>query len=78
MVLRREVLRATITKTLAHGERYVMRRAYFSDGTIEQQLNPGHPDEGELPWKRIGSYSDLKNVREELARDGWAVEMLGQ
>jgi hypothetical protein len=78
MVLRKEVLRAAITKTLAHGERYVMRRAYFSDGTIEQQLNPGHPDEGDLPWKRIGSYLDLMKEREALARDGWAIEMLGQ
>jgi hypothetical protein len=74
MTLRREVLRAYVTKRLAHGERYVVTRAYLSDGTIEQRTNPGYPDEDLLPWARVGRYDDLRAERERLAREGWSIE----
>lgn len=74
MSLRREVLRAHVTKRLAHGERYVLTRAYLSDGTIEQRVNPGRPDDEDVPWKRIGHYDDLRAERDRLAREGWAIE----
>jgi hypothetical protein len=74
MSLRREVLRAHVTRRLAHGERYVVTRAYLSDGTIEQRVNPGKPDEDEIPWTRAGRYEDLRAERQRLRREGWQIE----
>lgn len=75
VVIRRELLRAYVTKRLAHGERYVLTRAYLSDGTIEQRTNPGYPDDDDLPWSRIGTYRDLEAERDHLTREGWSVEV---
>jgi hypothetical protein len=72
--LRRELLRAHMTRRVGHGVRYTATRAYFSDGTIEERVNPGKPDEGELPWKRIGRYDDLAAERDRLRRQGWQIE----
>ena len=74
IVGRREMLRAHVTRRTGHGQRYVVTRLYLSDGTIEQQVNPGHPDGDELPWTRVGTYADLATERTALTREGWAVE----
>lgn len=74
MVLRREVMRATVMRRLAHGDRYVVTRAYLSDGTIEQRTNPGVPDDEVLPWSPAGRYRDLASERERLRREGWSIE----
>lgn len=74
MSRRREVLRAHVTKRLAHGERYVVTRAYLSDGTIEQRLNPGRIDEDDIAWTKVGRYEDLRAERARLQREGWAIE----
>lgn len=74
MSLRREVLRAHVTKRLAHGERYVVTRAYLSDGSIEQRVNPGQPDDDDLAWSHIGRNDDLSAERERLQREGWSIE----
>lgn len=74
IVIRRELLRAYVTKRLAHGERYVVTRAYLSNGTIEQRTNPGYLDDDALPWSRVGRYRDLESERDRLTREGWAIE----
>lgn len=74
MSLRRELLRAHVTRRIAHGDRYVVTRAYLSDGTIEQRVNPGRADDDELPWERVGRYDDLRAERDRLKREGWAIE----
>lgn len=74
MLLRRELLRAYMTRTLAHGDREVVTRAYLSDGTIEEQRNPGLPDPDDVPWSPAGRYDDLAAERERLAREGWSIE----
>lgn len=77
MLIRRELLRAHVTRRVGHGQRYVVTRAYLSDGTIAQRVNPGHPDEDVLPWETIGRYEDLLAERDRLEREGWAVERDG-
>lgn len=74
MVVRRELLRAYVTRTLAHGERHVVTRAYLTDGTIREQLNPGVPDPDDLPWSPVGRYDDLAAERKRLVREGWSIE----
>jgi hypothetical protein len=71
---RREVLRAHVTRRLAHGERYVVTRVYMSDGTIEQRINPGKPDDDAIPWTRAGRYEDVRAERQRLRREGWQIE----
>ena len=73
-MLRHEVLRAHVTRRIGHGERYVVTRAYLSDGTIQQRVNPGHPDDDDMPWETIGRYDDLVAERDRLRREGRAVE----
>lgn len=68
------MLRAHMTRRMGHGQRYVVTRVYLSDATIEQQVNPGHPDGDGLPWTRVGTYTDLATERTALTRKGWAVE----
>lgn len=71
MPLRREVLRAHVTKRLAHGDRYLVTRVYVSDGSIEQRVNPGLIDDDLVEWQRVGRYDDLGVEREKLRREGW-------
>jgi hypothetical protein len=71
--LRRELLRAHMTRRVAHGVRYVVTRAYLSDGTVEQRVNPGRPDDEEYSWKKIGRYGDLIAERDRLRREGWTI-----
>ena len=73
-LFRREVLRASVTRRLAHGDRYVVTRAYLSDGTVQERTNPGTPDDDDHPWTPAGHYRDLDAERERLARDGWSIE----
>lgn len=77
MSLRREVLRAYVTRRMGHGQRYVVTRAYMSDGTVRQRVNPGRPDEDDIPWEPAGRYADLIAERERLRRGGWAIERHG-
>lgn len=77
MLLRRELLRAYVTRTLAHGDRHVVSRAYLSDGTIEERINPGIPDDDDLPWSPAGRFDDLAAERERLRREGWSIEPEG-
>ncbi len=65
---------AHLTRTVGHGARYVLTRAFLPDGRVMERLNPGVPDEGELPWKEIGRYTDLLTEKAALQRDGWAIE----
>lgn len=74
MSLLRELLRAYVTRRIGHGERYLVTRAYMSDGTIEQRVNPGHPDDDDLPWAPVGRYDDILAERDRLQREGWAVQ----
>ena len=74
VTIRRELLRAHMTRRVAHGARYVVTRKYLSDGTIEQHVNPGRPDDDDLPWERIGRYDDLAAERDRLRREGWSIE----
>lgn len=74
MFLRRELMRASITKRVAHGDRYVVTRAYLSDGRVEQRTNPGVPHDDDLPWSPAGRYRDLDAERERLTRAGWSIE----
>jgi hypothetical protein len=74
MLLRRELLRAYVTRTLAHGDRHVVTRVYLSDGTIEEQTNPGVPDPADLPWSPAGRFEDLTAERKRLVREGWSIE----
>ena len=74
VTIRRELLRAHMTRRVAHGVRYIVTRAYFSDGTIQQRLNPGKPDEDDVPWERAGRYDDLAAERDRLRREGWSIE----
>lgn len=71
---RHEVLRAHMTRRVAHGVRYVVTRAYFSDRSVEERVNRGRPDEDEVPWKRLGRYEDLAAERDRLRREGWSIE----
>lgn len=73
-LFRREVLRASVTRRLAHGDREVVTRVYLSDGTVEERTNPGIPDDDDLPWSPAGKYNDLDAERDRLRRDGWAIE----
>ncbi len=73
-MIRRELLRAYVTRRVGHGQRYVVTRVYLSDGTIRQQVNPGHPDDEEDPWETVGRYDDLAAERDLLRREGWAIE----
>ena len=72
-MLVRELLRAHVTRRIGHGARYVVTRAYLSDGTIQQRANPGVPDEEQLPWEKVGRYDDLAAERERLRREGWEI-----
>jgi hypothetical protein len=72
--IRRELLRAHMTRRVAHGVRYVVTRAYLGDGTIEERVNPGKPDDDDVPWKRVGRYDDLAAERDRLRREGWSIE----
>ena len=67
-------MRAYVTRRLAHGDRYVVTRAYLSDGTIEERTNPGIPDDDDLPWSRVGRCDDLERERDRLAHEGWSIE----
>lgn len=73
-LFRREVLRASVTRRLAHGDRHVVTRAYLSDGTVEERTNRGVPDDDDLPWAPAGKYEDLEAERQRLSRDGWVIE----
>lgn len=74
MPIRRELLRAYVTRRMGHGERHVVTRAYLSDGTVEQRVNPGRPDDDEISWEKVGRYDDLVVERDRLRRAGWAIE----
>jgi len=76
-LVRREIMRAYVTRRLAHGDRYVVTRAYLSDGTIEERTNPGIPDDDDLPWSRVGQCDDLERERDRLAHEGWSIEAEG-
>jgi hypothetical protein len=69
----RELLRAYVTRRVGHGQRYLVTRAYLSDGTIRQRINPGRPDDDAIDWKRVGRYEDLGAERERLRRGGWDI-----
>lgn len=73
-LFRREVLRASVTRRLAHGDRLVVTRVYLSDGTVQERTNPGVPDDDDLPWSPAGKYEDLDAERARLTREGWAIE----
>lgn len=64
-------MRAYVTKRLAHGDRYLLTRAYLSDCTIEQRLNPGLADDDDVPWERVGQYQDVLAERDRIRREGW-------
>ncbi len=66
------VARAEMTRTVAHGERYLLTRLLLSDGRVLQQMNPGLPDL-ENDWQEVGRYSDLGAELAGLRRTGWAV-----
>lgn len=68
-MLRRELLRAYVTKRVGHGQRYLVTRAYLSDGTIEQRVNPGRADDDDVPWERMGRFDDLVAERDRLRRE---------
>jgi hypothetical protein len=68
-------MRAYVTKRLGHGERYLVTRAYLSDGTIEQRVNPGLADDDDVPWERFGRYEDVLAERDRLRREGWTVDL---
>ncbi len=74
MLMKRELLRAYVTRTVAHGDRHVVTRAYLSDGTIDEQVNPGVADPDDVPWAPAGRYDDLDAERERLVREGWSIE----
>jgi hypothetical protein len=69
----RELLRAYVTRRVGHGQRYLVTRAYLSDGTIRQRINPGRPDDDAIAWKRVGRYDDLAAERDRLRRGGWDI-----
>lgn len=68
----RVVARAEVTKTLAHGDRYLETRVFLADGRIMEQVNPGLPDL-ENDWREVGRYKDLRAVLRQLRRDGWDI-----
>ncbi|HEX9435572.1 MAG TPA: hypothetical protein VGA16_00265 [Candidatus Limnocylindria bacterium] len=72
-MIRRELMRAYVAKRVGHGQRYLMTRAYLSDGTIEQRVNPGIADDEDVAWVRVGHYEDLLAERDRLRRAGWRV-----
>ena len=76
-MLPREVLRAYVTRRMGHGQRYVVTRTYWSDGTISQRVNPGRADDEDIPWQRIGRYEDLLAERDRLRRQGWEIAAHG-
>lgn len=73
-LFRREVLRASVTRRLAHGDRLVVTRVYLSDGTVQERTNPGVPDDDDLLWSPAGNYRDLDAERQRPSRDGWSIE----
>ncbi len=77
MTIRRELLRAYVTRRIGHGQRYVVMRAYLSDGTIRQRVNPGRPDDDDVPWETIGRYDDVALERDRLRHEGWSIERQG-
>jgi hypothetical protein len=69
----RVVARAEVTKTLAHGDRYLETRLFLADGRIMEQTNPGVPDL-ENDWREIGRFSDLRRSIRDLRKAGWRIE----
>ncbi len=61
-----------MTRTVAHGERYLMTRLLLADGRLMQQLNPGLPDP-ENDWRKVGRFDDLVAELAQLRRAGWAI-----
>lgn len=68
----RVLARAEVTKTLAHGERYLETRVFLGDGRILEQIDPGVPDI-ENGWREIGRSTDLGGTLRRLRREGWEV-----
>lgn len=68
----RVVARAEVTKTLAHGDRYLETRVFLADGRIMEQVNTGVPDL-ENDWREVGRYKDLRAALRQLRRDGWDI-----
>jgi hypothetical protein len=69
--------RAEVTKTLAHGDRYLETRVFLADGRIMEQVNPGQPDL-ENDWREVGRYKDLRATLRQMRRDGWAIRPQAQ
>lgn len=72
-LLRRELLRASVTRKVGHGQRYVLVRSYRSDGTVMQRINEGDPDDVQR-WKPFGKWTDIAREQRRLRREGWEVE----
>lgn len=70
----RVLARAEVTKTLAHGDRYLETRVFLADGRIMEQVNTGVADL-ENDWREVGRYRDLRATLRQLRRDGWDVEL---
>lgn len=68
----RVLARAELTKTLAHGDRYLETRVFLADGRIMEQVNTGVPDL-ENDWREVGRYRDLPATLRQLRREGWDI-----
>jgi hypothetical protein len=76
LTLGRVLARAEMTRTVAHGERYLVTRLLLAEGRVMQQLNPGLPDL-ENDWREVGRFDDLKTELAQLRRAGWAIRRSG-
>jgi hypothetical protein len=69
----RVLARAEVTKTLAHGDRYLETRLFLADGRIMEQVNPGVADL-ENDWREVGRYDDLRSALRALRGQGWQIQ----
>lgn len=69
----RVLARAEVTRTLAHGDRYLETRVFLADGRVMEQVNTGVPDL-ENDWREIGRFKDLNASLRQLRRDGWQIQ----
>jgi hypothetical protein len=72
LTLGKVLARAEMTRTVAHGERYLVTRLLLANGRVVQQLNPGLPDL-ENDWREVGHFDDLGAELAQLRRAGWAI-----
>ncbi len=66
----REVLRAYQVRRVAHADKYLVRRRYFTDKRITEHSGTG-PDADEGMERPIGSWTDLEAERRRLNAEGW-------